>query len=311
MTGSPGWKNNPDTFRSAHDEVTVKQILFLHGDPAKARNDNHLRLPAAFAEAGWSVACEDHESLAIQGNELRLAGRDPADFELLWLLGFGRQVSFFDRMQMLATLPTANFVISVDALVYLHGKHRWRQYMPETHTSSNPEYLEEQLKQGGRWILKPTAGSYGRDVEKIDSISQGRKVIRTLTSRYPDSYLMLQRYIDEIAGGEKRSLVAGGAIIGSYLRIPTRDFRANVAEDAEVAETELTDAERQLVSSIAAELADLGVGFAAIDTVYPYLMEVNVANPGGLQTLAGLGATEAARQTVSAVCRWKAMASDA
>jgi glutathione synthase len=283
----------------------VKQILFLHGDPEKARNDNHLRLPAAFEAAGWATLCRDHESLAIECNELRLAGFNPADFQLLWPLGFGRQVSFFDRMQMLATLPAENFVVSVDALVYLHGKHRWRQYMPETYTSSNPAYLEAQLKQGGSWILKPTAGSYGRDVVKIDSASQGRQVLQTLTSRYPDSYLMLQRYIDAVVSGEKRSLVAGGTIIGSYLRVPNQDFRANVAADARVATTELTDAEHKLVSTIATELADLGAGFAAIDTVYPYLMEVNVANPGGLETLASLGQTTAASDVVAALCRWK------
>lgn len=288
----------------------MKQILFLHGDPEKARNDNHLRLPAAFEAAGWKVVCCDHDSLAIECNELRMAGFDPADFQLLWPLGFGKQVSFFDRMQMLATLPATNFVVSVDALVYLHGKHRWRQYMPETHTSSNPGYLEAQLKRGGAWILKPTAGSYGRDVVKIDSPSQGRQVLQTLTARYPDSYLMLQRYIDQVASGEKRSLVAGGAIIGSYLRIPNQDFRANVAADARVAATELTDAEHQLVATIAAELADLGAGFAAIDTVYPYLMEVNVANPGGLETLASLGAPAAARDSVAAVCRWKGLGSE-
>ena len=288
----------------------MKQILFLHGDPEKARNDNHLRLPAAFEAAGWAAVCRDHESLAVEGNELRLAGFDPADFQLLWPLGFGKQVSFFDRMQMLATLPRENFVVSVDALVYLHGKHRWQQYMPETHTSSNPDYLEKQLNRGGSWILKPTAGSYGRDVVKIDSPSQGRQLLRTLVSRYPDSYLMLQRYIDEVASGEKRSLVAGGTIIGSYLRVPNQDFRANVAAAARVAPTQLNDAEHQLVASIAAELAELGAGFAAIDTVYPYLMEVNVANPGGLETLASLGAATAARDTVAALCRWKGIGTE-
>lgn len=283
----------------------MKQILFLHGDPAKARNDNHLRLPAAFEDAGWAVFCRDHESLAIENNELRLAGFDPGEFQLLWPLGFGRQISFFDRMQMLATLPTAGFVVSADALVYLHGKHRWQQHMPETHTSSSPEYLAQQLKRGGQWVLKPTAGSYGRDVVKIDSVSQGLQMLDTLTSRYPERYLMLQRYIDGIEHGEKRSLVAGGAIIGSYLRIPNQDFRANVVLEAQVATTSLTDAEHQLVSGIATELAELGAGFAAIDTVYPYLIEVNVANPGGLETLASLGAEAAARDTVAAVCRWK------
>lgn len=285
----------------------MKQILFLHGDLAKARNDNHLRLPEAFAAAGWKVVCADHESLAIVANELQLAGRDPADFDLIWLLGFGRQVSFFDRMQMLATLPGDNFVVSTDALVYLHGKHRWQAQMPETYTSSDRGLLETQLQRGGQWILKPTAGSYGRDVVKIVSASQGREALQTLMARYPGSYLILQRYVAQIMEGEKRTLVAGGQIIGSYLRIPSQDFRANVALEADVRRSVLTAEEHTLVSGIAAELAELGAGFAAVDTVYPYLMEVNVANPGGLATLKNLGDEHAARDTAAAVCAWKGL----
>ena len=132
-----------------------------------ARNDNHSRFKAAFERASWQVTLADHEDLEIQRNRLRVCGRDPRQFDLIWPLGFGRQTTFFDRMQLLKSLSGARFVTTPDVLMYLHGKHRWLQAMPETHTSTRPEALFEVLSSGGDWIIKPTAGSFGRDVLKI------------------------------------------------------------------------------------------------------------------------------------------------
>ena len=52
--------------------------------------------------------------------------------------------------------------------------------------------------------------------------------------------------------------------------------------------------------------ADLGAGFAAIDLVGERLMEVNVANPGGLGTLASIGAGDFGPAVVAAITDWSA-----
>jgi glutathione synthase len=243
----------------------------------------------------------------IAANRVKIGIHDPEDFALIWLLGFGRQVSYFDRMQILRSLPQQAFVVGIDALTYLHGKHRWLEFMPETHTSSDSAYLQRQFQSGGEWVLKPTAGSYGRDVVRFADPQSGRRALSAMQAQYPDAYLILQRYLPAILDGETRTLVAGGEIIGSYRRKPVGDFRANLAQQGEALPTCLSSDETDLVATLAADLARLGAGFAAIDTVYPYLMEVNVANPGGLETLAGLGAPQLAAQVVSAVTRWKGL----
>lgn len=291
-----------------HNQSNPPRIAFLHGDPEKARNDNHERLPAAFAAAGWAVATLDHDTVEVKANQLLINGEAATEFALIWLLGFGRQVSFFDRMQMLKPIAAERMVISVDGLVYLHGKHRWLQHMPETYTSSDSQLLLSRLSSGGRWIIKPTAGSYGRGVQILNSDAQGEADLLALMRQQPDSYFILQRYLPQIVDGETRTLVAGGEIIASYRRTPNGDFRANVSLEATVAATKLSGEERALVGGIATELAGLGVGFAAIDTVFPYLMEVNVANPGGLGTLAELGVGEATDAVVKAIIRWKGLA---
>ena len=96
---------------------------------------------------------------------------------------------------------------------------------------------------------------------------------------------MLQRFLPEIALGETRTLIAAGRIIGSYLRVPTDQLHANLAQQGEAQITVLGNAQSTLVERIAADLLTQNIGFAAVDTVGDTLMEVNIANPGGLGTL--------------------------
>ena len=117
-------------------------------------------------------------------------------------------------------------------------------------------------------------------------------------------YCLLQRYVPEIERGETRTLIAGGQIIGSYLRKP-RDGIANITLGAQVQATVLNEQEEGLVTTIAEDLLAQGVGFAAVDIAYPYLMEVNVANPGGLKTLETLTGNDLSSTVAQAIVAWR------
>jgi len=267
----------------------MPELLLLVGDLAKARNDNHIRFARGFERAGWQVTVADHDTLEIRHNRLLLADRDPDSFDLIWPLGFGRQDSFLDRMQLLKSLPAScRFVNSPDVLLYLHGKHRWLDLMPETHTSTRPAYLHSVVSAGGDWILKPTAGSFGRDVHLFTAGSATLEAVEAVSRAAGGGYLIAQRFVAGIREGEKRTLIAGGLPIGTYRRIPTDGLTSNLAGGGRPEPARLSAEELGLVEPIAADLRRLGAGYAAIDTVFPYLMEVNVANPGGLETLESL-----------------------
>ncbi len=279
----------------------MRRILFLIADATGARNDNHERLPAAFRQAGWTVAIEPHDEIRLSRAQVRVRDTPLADFDLIWVLGLGRALTFFDRMQLLRRVPQHLFVTRIDALMYLHAKYAWCEYMPETHAGNDIAWLSEILAQGGEWVVKPTAGSYGRDVARIRDDRAGRDTLARLTGGEARRYCLLQRYVPEIEQGEKRTLVAGNAIIGTYLRMPGADFRANLALEGRAVATELTAAERRLVSDIQQELIARGIGYAAIDIAFPYLMEVNLANPGGLATLTEVYATDPGPALVAAI----------
>ena len=245
-----------------------------------------------------------HDSLAISGNRLCADGTDPAEFDLIWPLGFGRQSTFFDRMQLLKPLPQMRFVTEVDAFMYLHGKHRWLELMPETHTSADVQTLLDIVESGGDWVLKPTAGSYGRDVFRIGSVEEARKLLCARPTG-ESGYWMLQRFLPEILLGEKRTLIAGGELIGTYLRLPSDGLHANVAADARIQCGALTPDQHRMVTRLAGELTALGVGFAAVDILGEHLMEVNIANPGGLASLEALYDHDFTDAAVAAILHWR------
>lgn len=286
----------------------MPEIAFLLSDVRLARHDNHRRLPRAFRGAGWSVSELPQDAVTLTPAGVMLGDTSAEGFDLIWLLGMGRADTFFDRMQLLHMVSPQRFVVCVDALMYWHAKYAWWRHMPETHASCDAGYLKGLLARGGVWVLKPAAGSFGRDVTRLTADDAGYAAIDRLTGDESPRFCLLQRYVPEIEQGEKRTLVAGGQIIGSYLRRTaagaTDEFRSNLSLGGSAAPTRLDPAEHALVQTLAGDLAARGVGFAAVDTAYPYLMEVNLASPGGLATLHQLSGIDPAPAVVSAIAEW-------
>ena len=104
-----------------------------------------------------------------------------------------------------------------------------------------------------------------------------------------------------IVDGEIRTLLVDGEILGSYRRIPSHDIRANVALDAAVTQADPTDSSRAIVVDVAGRLIEERIGFAAVDTVGDALIEVNIANPGGLGTLSELYGRDFAADLVAII----------
>jgi glutathione synthase len=107
--------------------------------------------------------------------------------------------------------------------------------------------------------------------------------------------------VPEIENGEIRTLVAAGEIIGSYRRLPINSIHANLSAGSQALPVATKDINMRLINDIVADLKRRRIGYAAIDTVGDYLMEVNLANPGGLGTLATVYGRDFGADVVSAV----------
>ena len=264
--------------------ITADPNLDASGVLHAASNDNAQVLPRLFRAGGWRVRKAQHRAIHRAPAGLACNDEALAQFDLIWPVGFGPHQGFLDWVHLLDDLPPRKLINPPSALVMKHGKAAWIEHSADTYMAAEPERLIATMQENpGEWVLKPMAGSFGEGVIRLASSEHER--LRQAMSQQPGAYFVLQRFLPEIAHGETRTIIVGGQIIGSYLRVPANNFHANLAKKALTQRTELSAAQLSLVKTLNADMLDQHIGFAAIDLVGETLMEVNIANPGGIGTL--------------------------
>ncbi|MCU6434865.1 glutathione synthase [Undibacterium sp. Jales W-56] len=136
-------------------------------------------------------------------------------------------------------------------------------------------------------ILKPLDGMGGAGVFRIraDGMNLG-SVIETLTVNGSRT-IMVQRYIPEIAQGDKRILLIGGKVVPFALaRIPQNgEVRGNLAAGGVGVAQELTARDLEIAQTLAPVLYQRGLLLVGLDVIGNYLTEVNVTSPTCFQEI--------------------------
>lgn len=169
---------------------------------------------------------------------------------------------------------------------------RFPEITPPTIVTADPAQLTEFGHANGAAVLKPIAGHGGRGVMAIrPDDHNAASIIDTLTDRGRVP-VVAQRFLANIAAGDKRILLLDGDPLGAILRIPTAaDFRANICVGGTTVASEIDDADRRIIDAIAPSLRADGLVFVGLDVVDGYLTEVNVTSPTGIRQLADLTGT--------------------
>ncbi|MEM9072280.1 MAG: glutathione synthase [Myxococcota bacterium] len=164
---------------------------------------------------------------------------------------------------------------------------------PRTLVSGDKTRIKAFLEEvGGRAVIKPVDGHGG---EGIFAMSTGDKNlnahIETVT-RHGRRVAMVQAFIDKVSEGDKRILLMDGEILGAILRVPQKgDLRSNIHVGGRVVGTEITDADRRIVETVAPRLRNDGLWFVGLDVIGGMLTEVNVTSPTGIQQMSRLSGT--------------------
>lgn len=237
-------------------------------------------------------------------------------FDTLWILSLGLRRNFLDKYQLLYALENHCRVInSLTAIMHFKSKYFLANHPtvfqhPELFASTDSTALYRHIQSyqahihasEQRWIVKPPAGSLGRSVFLLRASDPNCQVIlETLTGNDSDEYCLLQPYVAEIEQGEKRVLLAGGVPVGQYLRHAAKDHRTNRMQGADITACDLTAEEQQYCETIGHFLKAQGVEFAGLDLAYPWVIEFNVINPGGMLTIEQLNGTRLCKAIIQQI----------
>jgi len=93
--------------------------------------------------------------------------------------------------------------------------------------------------------------------------------------------VMAQRFIPEIAAGDKRVLIIGGKVVPHCLaRIPKAgESRGNLAAGASAVAKPLSARQQEIAQALGPVLAKRGLLLVGLDIIGDWLTEVNVTSP--------------------------------
>jgi glutathione synthase len=136
-------------------------------------------------------------------------------------------------------------------------------------------------------ILKPLDGMGGMGIFRVgpDGMNLG-SIIETL-NREGATTIMVQRFVPEIASGDKRVLVIGGQVVPfSLARIPQgSEVRGNLAAGGKGVAQPITERDREIAQAIGPRLAQRGLLLIGLDVIGDCLTEINVTSPTCFQEI--------------------------
>lgn len=161
------------------------------------------------------------------------------------------------------------------------------QFVSPTLVTRQADEVKRFHAEHGDVILKPLDGMGGMGIFRVgpDGLNLG-SIIETL-NREGATTLMVQRYVPEIAQGDKRVLVIGGKPVPfSLARIPQgSEIRGNLAAGGKGVAQPLTAADRRIAEALGPVLAQRGLLLVGLDVIGDYLTEINVTSPTCFQEI--------------------------
>lgn len=170
----------------------------------------------------------------------------------------------------------------------------FRQFMPPTLISADTQAIAEFRREYKDIVVKPLYGYAGHDVVHVkpgDDLEDVLKAAITPLLPPPASGgslgggepVMVQKFLPEVATGDRRIILIDGEIGGIMARIPAEDdFRANFRVGGHAQPATMSKRQKEICETLGPELKKRGIIFAGIDCIGDYLTEINITSPTGL-----------------------------
>ena len=161
------------------------------------------------------------------------------------------------------------------------------QCIPPTLVSRDLQALKAFVQELGEAILKPLDGMGGRSIFRSHAGDPNLNVILETLTDGGRHLALAQRYLPEIAAGDKRILLVDGEPVDHCLaRIPQGDeFRGNLAAGGRGEGRPLSERDRWIAAQVGPLMRERGMLFVGLDVIGDYLTEVNVTSPTCIREL--------------------------
>jgi len=271
------------TFRLAEEAQARGHELFYYTPERLAYDQGRV------VARGWPL-----EVRRVTGDHFRLgeeAERDLSEMDVVWL----RQDPPFDMFYITTThllqrLGPGTLVVNdpfwvrnfPEKLLILDFPH----LMPPTTIARDLNTIRAFRAAQGDIILKPLYGNGGAGVFHLPESDRNLSALHELFTGFSREPLIAQKYLPEIAAGDKRVILVDGEPVGAINRIPGKgETRSNMHVGGRPEKVALTQRDRAICAEIGPLLRDKGQVFVGIDVIGDYLTEINVTSPTGIQEL--------------------------
>jgi glutathione synthase len=149
----------------------------------------------------------------------------------------------------------------------------------------------------GDIILKPLYGNGGAGVFRLDPNDRNLSSLFELFTSMSREPLIVQKFLPDVAKGDKRIILVDGAPVGAINRVPQAgETRSNMHVGGRPEKIGLTARDLEICAAIGPTLKEKGQIFVGIDVIGDYLTEINVTSPTGIQELERFDGTNTAER---------------
>ncbi|MBZ0104437.1 MAG: glutathione synthase [Sulfuricella denitrificans] len=182
---------------------------------------------------------------------------------------------------------------------------KFPQFMPPTRVTRQAALIRDFIDRHDDIILKPLDAMGGSGIFRIRRHDPNLNVIIETMTQLGTRTVMAQRFIPEIAQGDKRILLIDGAPVPYALaRIPQGgETRGNLAAGGKGVAQPLSENDWKIADMLGPKLRDQGLFLVGLDVIGDCLTEINVTSPTGFQEITAQSGFNVAGMFVDALER--------
>ncbi|MDT8856556.1 glutathione synthase [Paracoccaceae bacterium Fryx2] len=225
---------------------------------------------------------------------------DLGDFDVVWLrqdppfdMGYITTTHILEMIHPRTLVVNDPFWVrnSPEKLLVL----RFPELIPPTMIARDLATIRSFKARHGDIILKPLYGNGGAGVFRLDPNDRNLASLHELFTGMSREPLIVQKFLPDVAKGDKRVILVDGEAVGAINRVPQAgETRSNMHVGGRAEAAQLTPRDLEICAAIGPVLRDKGQIFVGIDVIGNWLTEINVTSPTGLQELERFGGINAA-----------------